>query len=50
MVRSYQDSHVSKKNFTEEPKMGRKISYELLDIDKNPNQKNIKIEVMEKQS
>ena len=58
MVRSYQDSHVSKKNLTrspiwqknltKKPKMARKICYELLDIEKKQNQKNIKLKVMEK--
>ena len=34
MVRSYQEIHVSKKNFTKKPIMARKIVYELIDVEK----------------
>ena len=49
MVKSFQDSHVSTKNLTKKPNIERKIYYyELLDIEKKQNQKNIKLKVMEK--
>ena len=61
MLKSYQDSHDSKKSLTKKPNMARKIllrnpnmarkiSYELHDIEKKQNQKNIKLKVMEKLS
>ena len=50
MTRSYQDSHISKKNLTKRSNMARKINYEVLDIEKKQNQKNIEPEVKEKNS
>ena len=47
IVRSYQDRHVSKKILTEKPKMARKISYELLVLEKKQRQKNVKLKTIE---